>query len=147
VILSSGIKSTELSRRSRFFAALVGLGLLGTLVLAGLLRPDPRGKGTHQQLGLPPCSLLIVAGIPCPACGMTTSWALVTKGRFQDALGTHVSGTLLALLALVVGMGATIVATQGKQLSWQPRSGVLAVFAVGLALVVLGEWIVRLALR
>lgn len=78
---------------------------------------------------------------------MTTSWALVTKGRFQEALATHVSGTLLALLALVVGMGATIVAAQGKQLSWQPPRGVLAVFAVGLALLVLSEWIVRLGLR
>ena len=120
---------------------------MGTLVLAGLLRPDPRGNGTHQQLGLPPCSLLILSGIPCPACGMTTSWALATKGRFQEALNAHVSGTLLALLALVVGSGFTIVAALGKQLSWQPGSTTWAVFSVALALLVLGEWVVRLSLR
>ena len=120
---------------------------MGTLVLAGLLRPDPRGRGTHQQLGLPPCSLLVVAGIPCPACGMTTSWALATKGQFREAFATHVSGTLLALLALAAGFVASIVAVQGKRLSWQPRSGALAVGAVGLALLTLGEWIMRLAMR
>lgn len=78
---------------------------------------------------------------------MTTSWALATKGQFREAFVTHVSGTLLALLALAAGFGATIVAVQGKQLSWQPRSGILAAGALGLALLTLGEWIVRLAMR
>jgi hypothetical protein len=78
---------------------------------------------------------------------MTTSWALATKGHFREAFATHVSGTLLALLAFAAGIGATIVAVQGKRLSWQPRSSVLAVGAVGLALLMLGEWIMRLAMR
>jgi hypothetical protein len=78
---------------------------------------------------------------------MTTSWALATKGQFREAFATHVSGTLLALLALAAGIGAMIVAVQGKRLSWQPRSGALAAGAVGLALLTLGEWIMRLAMR
>ncbi len=118
--------------------------MLGTLVLAGLLRPDPRGRGTHEQLGLPPCTLTIVAGIPCPACGMTTSWALVTKGRALDALATHATGTLLAVVALVVGLGAIIVAVQGKRLAWQPGETTVAGASLVLTGLVLFEWIFRL---
>ncbi len=57
---------------------------------------------------------------------------------------THASGTLLALVALVVGLAATIVAVRGRRLSWQPGETTLAVLAVAMAATVVGEWIVRL---
>ncbi len=75
---------------------------------------------------------------------MTTSWALVTKGRPIDALSTHVTGTLLALVALVVGLGATIVAVRGRRLAWQPGETAAAVGALVLAGLVLFEWMFRL---
>jgi len=117
--------------------------LLSALVVAGMLRPDPRGRGTHEQLGLPPCTLIVLTGIPCPACGMTTSWSLATHGQFLEAARTHVSGTLLALVALVVGLGAIIVAARGRRLAFQPGETAWAILAVGLALAVMCEWIVR----
>jgi len=147
VTLSSGNSSAELSRRTRSLAALMGVGLLGALAVASVLSPDPRGRGTHEQLGLPPCTLTVVAGLPCPACGMTTSWSLVTHGRLADAARTHASGTLLALVALVVGLIAVIVAVQGKRLAWQPGETTLALGGVALALLVVAEWIFRLAAR
>lgn len=125
----------------------MGAGLLGALAVASLLSPDPRGRGTHEQLGLPPCTLTVVAGLPCPACGMTTSWSLATHGRLADAARTHASGTLLALVALVVGLVCVIVAVQGKQLAWQPGETALAIGGVALALLVVGEWIVRLTVQ
>lgn len=75
---------------------------------------------------------------------MTTSWALVTKGRPLDALATHVTGTLLALVALVVGLGATIVAVRGKRLAWQPGEAAAAIGALVLTGLVLFEWMFRL---
>ena len=75
---------------------------------------------------------------------MTTSWSLVTKGQVAEAARTHASGTLLALVALVVGLAATIVAVRGRRLSWQPGETTLAVLAVAMAATVVGEWIVRL---
>ena len=36
--------------------------LLGLVVLARRLEPDPRGFGTHTQLGLRPCSFLRATG-------------------------------------------------------------------------------------
>jgi hypothetical protein len=43
---------------------LVGLGafLLAMLAAAAWLQPDPRGFGTHQQLGLPPCTFQALFG-------------------------------------------------------------------------------------
>ena len=79
-------ETSALSRRSRFLAAVVGGGLLVVLAVASQLRPDPRGWGTHEQLGLPPCTFLTVAGVRCPACGMTTAWSNFMHGRIADAL-------------------------------------------------------------
>ena len=140
----TGSIPAELSRRSRFLAAFVGAGLLATLFVASQLRPDPRGWGTHEQLGLPPCTLLALTGKRCPACGMTTSWAHFTHGRISDALQVSTTGTLLAGLALVVGVAAAVVAVRGRPVAWQPRETQVAVAALALAGVILCEWVVRL---
>ena len=140
----TGSQSAELSRRSRFFAAIVGVGLLAALLLASQLRPDPRGWGTHEQLGLPPCSFLAVIGKRCPACGMTTAWAHATHARLADALRANAAGTLLAAVALVVAPGALIVAARGKRPAWQPGETTIAGLAVVLTGLVLFEWMIRL---
>ena len=57
---------------------LVGLLLLlptGTVLgIALSLTPDPSGMGTHRQLGLGSCAILSATGLPCPMCGMTTTF-------------------------------------------------------------------------
>src|SRR5690242_10680262 len=47
------------------------------LATAWRLTPSPRGLGTHQQLGLAPCTVEQWFGMRCPSCGMTTAWAHV----------------------------------------------------------------------
>ena len=76
--------------------ALAGLLLAGGFVLARQLEPDPRGFGTHQRLGLPPCSFRLILDLPCPSCGMTTSFAHFVRGRFGDASRANFGGMLLA---------------------------------------------------
>lgn len=84
----------------RCITLLAGCGVLGTLITARCLVPDASGQGTHQQLGLPPCTSVVLFNAPCPACGMTTSWALLTRGRVADALSANMGGVLLAIIAL-----------------------------------------------
>src|SRR4051794_23426087 len=74
--------------------------LLCGFVVAACLEPDPRGYGTHEALGLPPCTFKELLGIPCPSCGMTTSVASFVRGRFFDAARANCGGFVLAILGL-----------------------------------------------
>lgn len=77
------------------------------VIVARFLTPDPRGLGTHQQLGLPPCSMRVLFDLPCPGCGMTTSWSLFSRGNFNASIETNTGGFLLACLAtasLAIGL-------------------------------------------
>lgn len=58
-------------------------------LIAAILRPDPAGHGTHQQLGLPPCPSVILFGRPCPGCGLTTGFSHVVHGHFAEAMHVH----------------------------------------------------------
>ena len=64
-----------LTRKQRFFTLLLGAGIVVVFGIAVWLKPDPRGFGTHQQLGLPPCTFRSLTGTNCPHCGLTTSFS------------------------------------------------------------------------
>jgi len=59
-----------------------------------------RGE-THRQLGLPPCTFKVLAGLPCPSCGMTTSFSLLLHGDLWNSLRANAVGTMLALGGLL----------------------------------------------
>lgn len=75
----------------------LGFALMASspLALARMLRPSAEGVGTHQQLGLPPCTFLWVTGIPCPFCGMTTSWSHAARFDVIGSLSTQPMGFVL----------------------------------------------------
>ena len=98
MIHSAGTGGLSVGSGSRWLLLAWSLFLLGGFALAGMLEPDPRGFGTHQRLGLPPCTFRALCGIPCPSCGMTTSFAHLTRGHFAKAIEANVGGTLLALV-------------------------------------------------
>lgn len=75
--------------------------IVALFAVAWSLRPAASGLGTHQQLGLPPCSTRQLFGIRCPMCGMTTSWSHVAHGNLLAAARVNVGGFLLAGYALV----------------------------------------------
>jgi hypothetical protein len=77
----------------RLVMVAAGSALLALLVTASRLTPNPRGMGTHQRLGLPPCTIIAVFGFRCPSCGMTTSWAHLMRGNVSESFrGLVVSG-------------------------------------------------------
>lgn len=82
--------------------ALISLLITSSLLLIPFfLHPDNRGLGTHEQLGLPPCPIQHFFHIPCPSCGLTTSFSLITHGKWISAFSIHPLGPILYLLGLV----------------------------------------------
>lgn len=101
--------------RGRLLAAGVGLGCLAVLTLAASLAPSRSGMGTHQRsLGLPSCNFLLTTGLPCPSCGMTTSWAWATKGNLVASFYVQPMGTILALMAAACVWGGLYIAATGR---------------------------------
>src|SRR5215468_5671689 len=93
--------------RTRLTVRLVLLtiaGLLATVFgIAFWLNPygpdgTPRTMATHTQLGMPPCNFVVLTGKPCPACGMTTSFALLVRGDVTAALEANWVGVVIAVI-------------------------------------------------
>jgi hypothetical protein len=103
--MSPSIFSTgcPLGRRGRWGLLAVSLMLLAGFALARSLTPDPRGFGTHQQFGLPECTVQILFNRPCPGCGMTTAFANLVRGQWTAAARANPAGVLLgAVCALLI---------------------------------------------
>jgi hypothetical protein len=127
---------------------LIGLAalLIGLFATAGRLAPDPRGFGTHEQLGLSPCAILRLTGRPCPTCGMTTAYAWFARGDLARAWRANPAG----LVAAVVGAGLVpwllLVASTGRAPGRWPVGATLMALAVLVAATAVAAWLVRRAL-
>lgn len=93
-------RGLPLSQSSRVVLLIGGTMLAAGFGLALKLEPDPRGYGTHRQLGLPECSFQVIFQRPCPACGLTTSVAWFVRGQWQAALRANPGGVLLAVICV-----------------------------------------------
>ncbi len=85
----------------------LALALIAVFAVAAWLNPynadgSPRTLATHQQLGLPPCNFYRFTGLPCPSCGMTTSFALLMHGDLWNSLRANAVGTMLAGFCLLL---------------------------------------------
>lgn len=96
----------------------MALALVAALAAGRWMEPSPTGTGTHTQIGLAPCGMLIATGHPCPTCGVTTSFALAAHGRLGESLVNQPFG-LLVFLMTVGGLAVTVV-TLVTGRSWGP---------------------------
>ncbi|MAQ14256.1 MAG: hypothetical protein CMN30_05615 [Sandaracinus sp.] len=71
---------------------------LAVIITATTITPDPAGHGTHMQLGLPPCGFLVATGLPCPGCGLTTSFSHMVRLQFAGAAHANPFGVALFLV-------------------------------------------------
>ena len=96
-----------------------GLTVLATftLTIARFLSPSAKGYGTHQQLGLPPCIFFNLTGIPCPSCGLTTSFAHAARLHFYQAFLTQPFG--LIAFCLTVSCLPVFAHLIHRQISWR----------------------------
>lgn len=137
--------SARLSKAARWSCAAAALAAASMLAVAAWLTPEPRGLGTHEQLGLPPCGFIEAWQMRCPSCGMTTAWAHAVRGQMVQALAANVGGTLLAWVAMAAVPWALAAACTGRWLLIPGRwSWLLAGSAVVLA-ITLADWLFRLA--
>ncbi|HEU5118155.1 MAG TPA: DUF2752 domain-containing protein, partial [Isosphaeraceae bacterium] len=124
-------------------SALLAVVVLSPLAVAGGLRPDPRGFGTHTQLGLAPCPYWSRTGKKCPWCGLTTASAWVVRGRFGSAWNANPAGCWFVLSSLAVGIWLIRVGLTGQ--TWPARSldGPLVLWVLALVSVGLVVWAIR----
>jgi hypothetical protein len=133
-----------LGRRGRALLSVLGLGLIAGFCLAATLQPDPRGFGTHRQLGLPPCTLRLIFGVPCPSCGMTTSFAHLMQGQLKDAFRANPTGLLLAPICALLIPWSWLSAYYGR-LCWIRRPAWAAIVLLGsVSVIATIQWLVRI---
>lgn len=98
----------------RLVALGVSLACLAVLVTAVWITPSRAGVETHRQLGLAECQFLRTSGLPCPSCGMTTSFAWFARGNIVASLYVQPMGTLLATAAACAFWAGLYIAITGK---------------------------------
>ena len=104
------------SWHGRLIAVGVAVGCLTVLVTAAGLRPSPSGVGSHRGLGLQSCAWLDRTGLPCPSCGMTTSFTWFARGNLAASVYVQPMGALLAAAAACCVWGGAYVALTGRPL-------------------------------
>jgi hypothetical protein len=118
--------------------------LAGLLIVARKLEPDPRGFGTHTQLGLPRCAFLSVTGRLCPTCGMTTSYAWLARGRIDRSWQANPAGCLYALLTVPLLSWLVWSAVANEPVGFNGLSAPLAGFVFAAVALGLASWLIRL---
>ena len=114
IIYARGNVAEALTPRGRLAALGVALACLTPLVIAALLHPSPNGFGSHTAIGLAPCQFMKHTGIPCPSCGMTTSWTWFVRGNLAASLYVQPMGTVLALMTAACFWAALYCAATGR---------------------------------
>lgn len=130
----------------RLLLLTIGIGLLSIFAVAVRLKPDPRGFGTHQQLGLPACHFRSITGLNCPHCGMTTSFSHLVRGQIRASWQANPMGLPLALLFGCAAPWCILVAMRGRWLlTSRPFHWFVLTAVVYLTIAAL-SWIVRVPL-
>ena len=91
-------------------------GCVGAIIIGRMLMPSPSGIGTHTLLGFPPCGFYKITGIPCPTCGVTTSFVLAAHLKFKESILTQPVGFFVFILVFLCAVAAAIFFLAGKSL-------------------------------
>src|SRR5438128_2657365 len=114
-IYSGPTPAPSLGYGARSVAWLVAAACLGVLLTAAWLPPSPEGIATHTRTpGMHECQFLARTGLPCPSCGMTTSFAWFVRGNLLASLWVQPMGTALAALTAVAFWAALYIGITGK---------------------------------
>jgi len=129
----------------------VALGLLALFGIARWLNPydeagHPLRMQTHRQLGLPPCTFFALTHLPCPSCGMTTSFSLLMHGDMINSLHANAVGTLLALLWLALIPWCLLCVVKKRIVLVRSLERAVAVCVIGFLGLLMIRWLLLLGL-
>jgi len=146
------VASTSMSHTTipQWQKRLVAAGVLvvtgAILIVAAVLSPDASGAGTHTQLGMPACSWIVAADMPCPTCGYTTAFTHAAHGDLSAAFGTQPFAALLAVATAVVFIGSLIVVLTGAPLGGLVARYWTAKWTWAVIGMVLAAWVYKILL-
>ncbi len=137
-----------MKRVARAVLVTIAVALTGVFVAAFRINPfeedgkTPRTMSTHTQLGMPPCNFVVLTGKPCPACGMTTSFALLVRGDVVASARANWVGSLICVLWALTLVWAVAGAIRGKSLFVPRGKGelVFTLIAGAVLVLMLGRW-------
>lgn len=126
---------------------LAGL-LLAVFALAIVLDPYKDGRvwyeGTHRQMGLPGCTFKEMTKLPCPTCGMSSSFALLVRGDVLNSVKANAVGTMLAGFLLLLIPWSLASALRGRWVFIQSLEWVLVRLVVGFMVLMFVRWAIVL---
>jgi hypothetical protein len=98
----------------RLLSLAIASGCVIILIVAARLTPNHLGYGSHWQLRMPECQFMQRTGIPCPSCGMTTSFTWFVRGNLAASLYVQPMGTVLAALCCCGFWAGSYIAITGR---------------------------------
>ncbi len=135
-------RASVMGRRCVTWAALL-VAIVVVMVAAASLEPSPDGHGTHTQLGLPPCGVLLLTGLRCPGCGLTTAFSHMARFELLDAFVANPLGVVLFIVLVALAPVSVLAISRG----WTVRSVLQRPVAYRLATLVLATAVFTWALR
>ena len=101
---------------------------------------EPLRMGAHKQLGLPECGFKEVANLPCPSCGMTTSFTLLMRADVWHSMQANFAGTALATFGVLFIPWALASAFFGRFVFIRRLEIVIFRLAVVFLILLFGRW-------
>lgn len=135
---------TPVGPGSRWLLLVCGLFLLAGFGLSAWLSPDPQGHGTHRQLGLAPCSFLMLTGRPCPSCGATTAFAHFVRGEWPSAVRANAAAFVLAIVCAGLMPWCLASAATGRLVGLHDIERPLLILVITMVGLFALQWVVNL---
>ena len=114
IIYTPSVERAVVSPGGRLLALGIALAAVSLLVMAVTLKPSPSGIGTHRAMGFAACEFERTTRLPCPTCGMTTSFAWFVRGNWLASFYVQPMGFAVALFAGTIFWAGVYIAITGR---------------------------------